>query len=106
MRTEARVKKRNKINVIALKSTFEPNESFLLTKKAKNNELKNPPMNPSHVLFGDNSISLVLPNILPKTYANMSFVMTSIAGKINHTNPVYKLETTTDVCPTTINKAR
>ena len=60
---------------------------IVFTKSAKKRELKNPPIKPSQVLFGDKSISLVFPNILPKMYAKMSFVMTSIAGKINQTKP-------------------
>lgn len=46
-----------------------------------------PPINPSHVFFGDNSISLVLPKLTPKIYAKMSFVITNEHGNMNHTIP-------------------
>lgn len=48
---------------------------------------KQPPINPSHVFLGDNSINGVLPNVTPNIYANISFVMTKEHGKINHTIP-------------------
>lgn len=48
---------------------------------------KQPPMNPSHVFFGDNSINGVLPNETPKIYAIISLVITKEHGKINQTMP-------------------
>lgn len=51
----------------------------------------NPPIKPSNVFFGDNSINYVLPKSLPKIYAKISLVITSIAGIIIQIIPSYRL---------------
>lgn len=75
-------------------------------RSEKKMELKKPPMNPSHVLFGESSMSLVLPKSFPKMYAKISLTMTRRAGKMNQTMPLYKLTTMRDVCATTITIVR
>jgi len=52
-----------------------------------------PPINPSHVFFGDNLISGVFPMKNPKMYAKISFETTQSAGKMNQNNPLYILYT-------------
>lgn len=46
-----------------------------------------PPMNPSTVFLGDRRMSGVRPQIIPQTYAKMSFVMTRHTGRKNQINP-------------------
>lgn len=45
-----------------------------------------PPMNPSHVFFGDSLISGVLPKKNPNTYAMTSFATIMLTGTMNLNN--------------------
>ena len=53
------------------------------------------PMNPSHVLFGEKTMKACRmncrPNIIPQTYAMMSFVTTSMIGRANQNSPLKTL---------------
>jgi len=71
----------------------------LESKNAITRVEKKPPINPSQVFLGDNSVSLVLPNKLPKIYAKISFAITSNAGKMNQQIPSYILFRIEDIYP-------
>lgn len=73
-------------STILLRS-FSKKKKLFYTMNAARRVLKLPPMNPSHVFLGDKSINLVLPKQIPKMYAKMSLVMTSMLGNRNQAKP-------------------
>lgn len=55
----------------------------MFTTNAANTVATDPPINPSHVFFGDSLIKGVLPKKKPKKYAATSFIAIRDAGRIN-----------------------
>jgi len=61
-----------------------------------------PPINPSQVFFGDNSMSLVFPKKNPKIYAKVSLAMINKIGTQNQIYPEYKFERTAETGATSM----
>jgi hypothetical protein len=59
----------------------------MLTTTAKKSEDTKPPIKPSHVFFGDSSISFVLPKKYPNMYAKISLETTMMLGSKNQIRP-------------------
>ena len=83
-----------KSNTDYLKGNKRTNIKGYDTQNEATNVEKQPPMNPSQVFFGDNSINGVFPNDTPKIYAMISLVMTREHGKINQTIPFFIIKFT------------
>ena len=64
--------------------------------------MTNPPMNPSHVFFGEILISGVRPHVNPTRYAAMSLKKTMASGYTNQIRPSRTFPTKHDDCINTV----
>ena len=70
---------------------------MMLARAVKNQA----PKKPSKVFFGEISISLVRPKVIPHRYAKISLTITSPHGNKNQINPLITFLMIKWACPTT-----